>query len=251
MAKTKKVKQRRNLRKKQRSRRFGRGKEQMVPVALSKMLSKVSEDTYGQEFHDNGRPSVVTKILSYLPIESVIEAIEVKENAPLKKEVTDLISQRLNQSAKFAKFINYDIANEISNTIPTTHWTSARQKAEKAEYKRRLEKALILNKKILSHQKALIKQLKMSGVDGPARGTRSSGSHTRDPVLEDLELEAYHTGRAIMQITGILSHVKNNPTYLPYGFTNYGDTLRERPGWDMPRMTYTARFRPPGYPNWK
>ena len=91
----------------------------------------------------------------------------------------------------------------------------------------------------------------MAGVDGPAKGTRSSGRHTRDPVLEDLELEAYHTNRAIMQIIGILSHVKNNPTYMPYGFTNYGDTLRERPGWDMPRMTYTARFRPPGYPNWR
>ena len=56
---------------------------------------------------------------------------------------------------------------------------------------------------------------------------------------------------AIVQITGILSHLKNNPTYMPYGFTNYGDTLIERPGWDMPRMTNTARFRPPGYPNWR
>ena len=245
MAKTKKVNQRRHLRKKQKSRRFGRGKEQMVPVALSKMLNKVSQDTYGQEFHDNGRPSVVSRILSYLPIESVIETIE---NAPYKKKVTDLISQRLNQSAKFAKSINYGIASKIINTIPTTHLTNVRQKAE---YKRRLEEALILNQKILSDQEALIKQLKMAGVDGPAKGTRSSGRHTRDPVLEDLELEAYHTNRAIMQIIGILSHVKNNPTYMPYGFTNYGDTLRERPGWDMPRMTNTARFRPPGYPNWR
>ena len=200
MAKTKKVNQRRNLRKKQKSRRFGRGKEQMVAVALSKMLSKVSEDTYGQEFHDNGKPSVVSRILSYLPIESAIEAIEA---------------------------------------------------TEKAEYKRRLEEALILNQKILSDQEALIKQLKMSGVDGPARRTRSKGRYATDPVLEELELEAYHTRWAIVQITGILSHLKNNPTYMPYGFTNYGDTLIERPGWDMPRMTNTARFRPPGYPNWR
>ena len=91
----------------------------------------------------------------------------------------------------------------------------------------------------------------MSGVDGPARRTRSKGRYATDPVLEDLELEAYHTKWAIMQITGILSRVKNNPTYMPYGFTNYGDALIERPGWDMPRMTYTARFRPPGYPNWR
>ena len=198
MAKTKKVKQRRNLRKKQKSRRFGRGKEHELPFLLKSKLNDVHLRTYGQEFADNGNPSLVSHILSNLP--------------PLE-----------------------DVKSYLA----------------RGEYKRRLEEALILNQKILSDQEALIKQLKMSGVDGPARRTRSKGRYTTDPVLEDLELEAYHTKWAIVQITGILSHVKNNPTYMPYGFTNYGDTLRERPGWDMPRMTYTARFRPPGYPNWR
>ena len=198
MAKTKKVSQRRNLRKKQKSRRFGRGKEHELPFLLKSKLNDVHLRTYGQEFADNGNPSLVSHILSNLP--------------PLE-----------------------DVKSYLA----------------KGEYKRRLEEALILNQKILSDQEALIKQLKMSGVDGPARRTRSKGRYATDPVLEDLELEAYHTKWAIMQITGILSRVKNNPTYMPYGFTNYGDALIERTGWDMPRMTYTARFRPPGYPNWR
>jgi len=115
-----------------------------------------------------------------------------------------------------------------------------------------LREALILNKKILSDQEALIKQLKMSGADGPSRRTRSSGRHATDPVLEDLELEAYHTKWAIMQIEGLLRSIERNELNdLPRGFTNYSEFRREAPGWDMPRMTYTTRFRPPGYPNWR
>ena len=197
MAKTKR--NRRRLRIKQKSRKMkAKGMKEVLSNYLGKILNDVHVRTYGQEFADNGNPSLVSQILSNLP--------------PLE-----------------------DVKSYLA----------------KAEYKRRLEEALILNQKILSDQEALIKQLKMSGVDGPARRTRSKGRYKTDPVLEDLELEAYHTKWAIVQITGILSHLKNNPTYMPYGFTNYGDTLIERPGWDMPRMTYTERFRPPGYPNWR
>jgi len=193
MAKTKKVGKRRNLRKKQKSRRQvkAKGYEQMVPAYLSKMLNKVSLDTYNREFVDNGNPSVVSRILSHLP-------------------------------------------------------------TDKAEYERRLREALVLNKKILGDQEALIKQLKMSGADGPSHRTRSRGRHATDPVLEDLELEAYHTKWAIMQIEGLLSRIERNALDdLPHGFTNYSEFRREAPGWDMPRMTYTTRFRPPGYPNWR
>lgn len=201
MAKTKKVRQRRNLRKKQKSRRQAKGYEQMVPAYLSKMLNKVSLDTYKQEFVDNGNPSVVSRILSYLPKKGVKGAIH---------------------------------------------------RSDKAEYEHRLREALVLNKKILSDQEALIKQLKMSGIDGPSRRTRSSTRHATDPVLEDLELEAYHTRMAIMQIEYIISRVEQGALNdMPDGFTSYGEFLRERPGWDMPRMTYTTRFRPPGYPNWR
>ena len=201
MAKTRKVRQRKNLRKKQKSRRQAKGYEQMVPAYLSKMLNKVSKDTYNQEFVDNGNPSVVSRILSHLPKKGVKGAIH---------------------------------------------------RADKVEYERRLREALILNKKILSDQEALIKQLKMSGTDGPSRRTRSSGRHTTDPVLEELELEAYHTKMAIMQIEYFISRVEQGALNdMPDGFTSYAEFLIERPGWDMPRMTYTTRFRPPGYPNWR
>ena len=201
MAKTRKVKQRRHLRKKQKSRRRAKGYEQMVPAFLSKILNKVSLDTYNREFVDNGNPSVVSRILSHLP----------------KRDVKGAI-----------------------------------YRADKADYERRLREALVLNKKILGDQEALIKQLKMSGTDGPSRRTRSSGRHTTDPVLEDLELEAYHTKWSIIQIEGLLSRIERNALDdLPRGFTNYSEFRREAPGWDMPRMTYTTRFRPPGYPNWR
>jgi len=208
MAKTRKVGKRRNLRKKQKSRRQARGYEQMVPAYLSKMLNKVSLDTYNREFVEpvhpsdpNKKPSVVSRILSHLPKRGVKGAI---------------------------------------------------YRADKADYERRLREALILNKKILSDQEALIKQLKMSGTDGPSRRTRSRGRHNTDPVLEELELEAYHTKWSIIQIEGLLRSIERNALNdLPRGFTNYSEFRTEAPGWDMPRMTYTTRFRPPGYPNWR
>lgn len=203
MAKTKKVGKRRNLRKKQNSRRQAKGKEHEVPFLLKSMLNDVNFRIDGHEFADNGNPSVVSIILSHLPKKGVKGAIH---------------------------------------------------RADKAEYERRLREALILNQKILSDQEASIKQLKMSGIDGPSRRTRSKskGRHTTDPVLEDLELEAYHTRMAIMQIEYLISRVEQGALNdMPDGFTSYSEFLRERPGWDMPRMTYTARFRPPGYPNWR
>jgi len=173
----------------------------MVPAYLSKMLNKVSLDTYNREFVDSGKPSVVSRILSYLP----------------KRDVKGVI-----------------------------------YRADKADYERRLREALVLNKQILGDQEAKIKQLKMSGADGPSNRTRSKGRHNTDPVLEDLELEAYHTRWSIMQIEGLLSRIERNALDdLPQGFTNYSEFRTEAPGWDMPRMTYTTRFRPPGYPNWR
>ena len=123
MHKTRKLGIQKQVRKKQKSKRRGRGIDE-VPFLLKSMLSNVHLKTYGQEFTD---PALVSYILQDLPRASVREAIE---NAPYKKEVTDLISQRLNQSAKSAKSNNYVIASKIINKIPTTHLTIARQKAE-------------------------------------------------------------------------------------------------------------------------
>ena len=123
---------------KQKSKRRGRGINE-VPFLLKSMLNDVHLRTYGQEFADNGNPSLVSHILQELPRASVTEAIE---NAPYKKEMTDLISQRLNQSAKSAKANNYVIASKIINTIPATRLTIARQKQELINKKTMAEEEL-------------------------------------------------------------------------------------------------------------
>jgi hypothetical protein len=198
MAKTRKVGQRRHLRKKQKSRRrakgYEEGYEEAVYALLSKKLNDVHLATYGREFVEpgkSGEPTLPSHILSYIP--------------------------------------------EIA-------------------YVRRLREALVLNKKILGDQEALIKQLKMSGVDGPSNRTRNRGRHNTDPVLEDLELEAYHTMRSIDTIQYMLSRIEQgNTDVLPQGFKSYEEfnSDKDQPGWDMARMTYTTRYRPPGYPNWR
>ena len=132
MRKTRKLGIQKQVRKKQKSKRRGRGINE-VPFLLKSMLSNVHLKTYGQEFTDQ---ALVSYILQDLPIASVREAME---NAPYKKEVTDLISQRLNKSAKSN---NYVIASKIINSIPTTHLTIARQKQELIHKKTIAEEAL-------------------------------------------------------------------------------------------------------------
>ena len=132
MRKTRKLGIQKQVRKKQKSKRRGRGINE-VPFLLKSMLSNVHLKTYGQEFTDQ---ALVSYILQDLPRASVREAIE---NAPYKKEVTDLISKRLNKSAKSN---NYVIASKIINSIPTTHLTIARQKQELIHKKTIAEEAL-------------------------------------------------------------------------------------------------------------
>jgi hypothetical protein len=199
MAKTRKVGQRRNLRKKQKSRRQlnAKGYEEAVSDLLSKKLNDAHLRTYGQEFVELGKPgdpSLVSHILSYIPAETI--------------------------------------------------------------YIYRLREALVLNKKILGKQEALINQLEMAGVDGPSTGTRSKGKkyNYRDPMLNDLHLEAYHTKQIIATIQNMLSRIEQgNKNVLPRGFKSYEEfrSDKDQPGWNMARMTYTTRYRPPGYPKWR
>ena len=121
-------------------------------------------------------------------------------------------------------------------------------------YVRRLREALVLNKQILDNQKAEIKKLQMSGKDGPSNRTRNKGRHNTNPKLNDLELEAYHTMRSIDTIQYMLSRIERGAKdVLPQGFKSYEEfnSDKDQPGWDMARMTYTTRYRPPGYPNWR
>lgn len=93
MRKTRKVSKRKQFRQKHKSKRLGRGKEDMVPIWLEKKLNDVHEKTYGQEFADNDG-DITSNILSYLPKASVTQAI--KEDIT-KKHTTDLINRKLRQ----------------------------------------------------------------------------------------------------------------------------------------------------------
>jgi hypothetical protein len=200
MAKTRKVGQRRNLRKKLKSRRQlnAKGYEQAVSDLLSKKLNDVHLRTYGQEFVELGKPgepSLVSHITRHIPAAETI-------------------------------------------------------------YIYRLREALVLNKKILRQQEDLINQLEMAGVDGPSTGTRSKGKkyNYRDPMLNDLHLEAYHTKQTISTIQHMLSRIEQgNKNVLPQGFKSYEEfrSDKDQPRWNMERMTYTTRYRPPGYPKWR
>jgi len=100
--------------------RLGKGLEDEVPFLLAEKLNKVSLDTYNKEFYDNRNPSVVSQILQDVPRAYVTEAIE---NAPYKKEVARLLSQKFKQSAK-----SRAIVNKIVSAIPTRHITIGRKK---------------------------------------------------------------------------------------------------------------------------
>ena len=199
MAKTRKVGQRRNLRKKLKSRRQlnAKGYEQAVSDLLSKKLNDVHLRTYGQEFVELGKPgdpSLVSHITRHIPAKTI--------------------------------------------------------------YIYRLREALVHNNNILRQQQDLIHQLEMAGVDGPSTGTRSKGKkyNYRDPMLNELHLEAYHTKRTITTIQHMLSRIEQgNTNVLPQGFKSYEEFRydKEQPGWNMARMTYAEKYRPPGYPNWR
>jgi len=123
-------------------------------------------------------------------------------------------------------------------------------RADKAEYERRVLAAIPLNEKILKTQEAEIKRLEMSGIDGPAQRTRSKAKPATNPVLEELRLEAYHTGWVLMQLQRIAQRIRDGENTVPYGYRDYGEFLRGDPAWDMERMGYVKRFRPPGYQNY-
>ena len=90
----------------------------------------------------------------------------------------------------------------------------------------------------------------MSGIDGPAQRTRSKARPTTNPVLEELRLEAYHTGWLIMQLQRKEQQIRKGETRVPDGYRDYGEFLKGDPGWDMERMGYVTRYRPPGYENY-
>jgi hypothetical protein len=148
------------------------------------------------------------------------------------------------------QFYEKGIVEKIAAHLPKRDVKGAIHRADKAEYERRVLAAIPLNEKILREQEAEIKRLEMSGIDGPAQRTRSKAKHATNPVLEELRLEAYHTKWVIMQLQYIAQRIKEGRNTVPDGYRDYGEFLRGDPAWDMERMGYVKRFRPPGYENY-
>ena len=128
MRKTRKVGKQKQFRQKHKSKRLGRGKEDMVSVWLEKKLNDVHVRTYGQEFADNDK-GITSNILSYLPKASVTQAI--KEDIT-KKHTTDLINRKLRQHTQglYATPIRH-IANSILEKLPADSIKESVAKLEK------------------------------------------------------------------------------------------------------------------------
>jgi len=145
------------------------------------------------------------------------------------------------------QFYEKGIVEKIAAHLPKRDVKGAIHRADKAEYERRVLAAIPLNENILKTQEAEIKRLEMSGIDGPAQRTRSKAKPATNPVLEELRLEAYHTGWVLMQLQYIAQRIREGKNTVPDGYRDYGEFLRGNPAWDMERMGYVTRFRPPGY----
>ena len=175
---------------------------------------------------------------------------KVDELPFLIKTMLNNVNLKKNGAEFYEKGVVEKIVAHIPKQDVKTAIDKAQEAADKAEYERRIIAALALNQKILKTQEAEIKRLEMSGIDGPAQRTRSKARPTTNPVLEELRLEAYHTTMVIMQLQRKEQQIRNGTTRVPDGYRDYGEFLKGVPGWDMERMGYVTRFRPPGYENY-
>jgi hypothetical protein len=207
-------KTRRVSRKKLNSKKRGRGKVHELPFLVKTMLNNVNVKANNAEFYEKG---IVEKIMTMVPKRDVVKALATKALAD-KAKADKALADKVN--------------------------------ADKAEYERRILAAIPLNEKILKEQEAEIKRLEMSGLDGPAQRTRSKAKPATNPVLEELRLEAYHTRMVIMQLQYLAREIREGKTSVPNYCKDYAEFLKGMPGWDMERMAYVKRQRPPGYENY-
>jgi len=215
MVKTRRVKRSRRVsRKKLNPKRRGRGKVHELPFLVKTMLNNVNVKANNAEFYEKG---IVEKIMTMVPKRDVVKAMATKALAD-KAKADKALADKVN--------------------------------ADKAEYERRILAAIPLNEKILKTQEAEIKRLEMSGLDGPAQRTRSKAKPATNPVLEELRLEAYHTRMVIMQLQYLAQKIREGKTSVPNYCKDYSEFLKGMPGWDMERMAYVKRQRPPGYENY-
>ena len=218
MVKTRRVKKTRRVgglsRKKLNSKKRGRGKAHELPFLVKTMLNNVNVKANNAQFYEKG---IIEKIMTMVPKRDVVKALATKA---------------------------------LADKVKADKAKADKENADKAEYERRILAALPLNEKILKTQEAEIKRLEMSGLDGPARRTRSKARPATNPVLEELRLEAYHTRMVIMQLQYLAQKIREGKTSVPSYYKDYAEFLKGSSGWDMERMAYVKRQRPPGYENY-
>ena len=216
MHKTRKLGIQNQVRKKQKSKRRGRGIDE-VPFLLKSMLSNVHLKTYNQEFADNGNPSLVSHILQYLPKASVTIALQ-------KPELTNKIKiaeKALDTYINYAKPI-HDRMKEVSTKLSNLYKekeelekTIGHSKLGKEFNKLKTQhKELVSNKSILNKSQAYLVSLRLNAIyySGLRKEFNKFNSIKKEIEKQDKicsalhadDLEAYRQEHELIKIVGNL-----------------------------------------------
>ena len=216
MCKTRKFGIQKQVRKKQKSKRRGRGINE-VPFLLKSMLSNVHLKTYNQEFADNGNPSLVSHILQYLPKASVTIALQ-------KPELTNKIKiaeEALDTYINYAKPV-HDRMKEVSTKLSNLYKekeelekTIGHSKLGKEFNKLKTQhKELASNKSILNKSQAYLVSLRLNSIHYGSLRKEFNKLNAVNNAIEKLkkinvaardeQLEAYRQEHKLVKILGDL-----------------------------------------------
>ena len=216
MHKTRKLGIQKQVRKKQKSKRRGRGKDE-VPFLLKSMLNDVHLRTFGQEFADNGNPSLVSHILQYLPKASVTIALQKQE----------LINKKIIAEKELDTYTHY--AKSVHDRMKEAHAKLGILRREKEKLEAEIEgsklgkkfykletqhKELVSNKSMLNRSKAALFSLRLASfrygilrkefnkLDALIKEIRKE--YQISLVARDEQLEAYSQEHKLVKILGDL-----------------------------------------------
>ena len=216
MHKTRKLVIQKQVRKKQKSKRRGRGINE-VPFLLKSMLSNVHLKTYNQEFADNGNPSLVSHILQYLPKASVTIALQ-------KPELTNKIKiaeKALDTYINYAKPV-HDRMKEVSTKLSNLY--KEKEELEKTIGHSKLgkefnklttqHKELVSNKSILNKSQAYLVSLRLNSIHYGSLRKEFNKLNAVNKAIEKLkkinvaarvaDLKAYQEESKLIRIIGDL-----------------------------------------------
>ena len=216
MHKTRKLGIQKQVRKKQKSKRRGRGKDE-VPFLLKSMLNDVHLRTYNQEFADNGNPSLVSHILQYLPKASVIIALQ-------KPELTNKIKiaeKALDTYINYAKPV-HDHMKEVSTKLSNLY--KEKEELEKTIGHSKLGKEfnklknkyqeLVSSKSVLNKSQAYLVSLRLNSIHYGSLRKEFNKLDALNKEIEKLkkislvardeQLEAYRQEHKLVKILGDL-----------------------------------------------